>query len=173
LWKEFPLSSLNRSAAPQESGPEVWVKRLRANEACLVVVLSDKADGFLSHWTGKYSTLCTQPTSECEGHQRGDPQRWRAYIHCLDLGTGKEFFLEMTKGAFEQMQIQLDSAQTWRGMRLNVKRMSGDASRLKVEILAPWANVSSKPLPVAKDPEQSLRNLYRKNTARETRKPAN
>jgi len=158
------MDRLSRSVAPNDVGPEVWIKRLRANEAVSVVVLSDKCEGFNSHWTGNYSTLCIEPHEDCPGHQNGDPIRWRAYLHCMDLQSGKEFFLELTRGAWEQVSVQIDCKNSWRGMRLNVKRMAGDAARLKVEINAPWERITEKPLPEAKDPEASIRNLYRKNS---------
>jgi hypothetical protein len=164
------MSKLTRSAAPLESGPELFVRRLKAGESILVVVLSDKCEGFNSHWTGLYSTLCTEPTTECLGHQRGDPLRWRAYLHVVNLHDQKEIFLELTKGAWEQICAQIACDQSWRGLRFNLKRLAGDAARLKVEMLAPWASYSKSELPPAKDPEQSLVNLYRKNTQKAGRK---
>lgn len=154
------MSVLNRSNRPPERGPELFVRRLKANEQIQVVILSDKIDGFLSHWTGTVSVPCTQPVEECEGHLAGFPARWRGYLHVMNLLDGKDFFLELTKGAQDQMEIQLESESSWRGLRIFVKRMGGDASRLKVDIQAPWERVTNKPLPPAKDPENSLARLY-------------
>lgn len=163
------MTQMRRAARPPDRTQAVWVKRLRANEQVNIAVLSDKIDGFISHWTGQVSIPCTEPETECEGHLKGFPQRWRGYLHCLDLESGKEYFLELTQGAEEQMSIQLEGVRSLRGMRLTIRRMGGDASRLKVQINAAWERITDKPLPPYVDPESSLQGLYRKNVGKASR----
>jgi len=163
------MGQYRRCAVPPDQETGIWIKRLRASEEVQVVVLSDKMDGFISHWTGQVSIPCVDPSDECEGCASGFPARWRGYLHCLDLQSGKEYFLEVTKGAAEQLALQLECATGYRGMRIMIRRMSGDAARLKVQINAPWEKLTSKPLPPFVDPEASLQGLYRKNTQKQAR----
>lgn len=166
------MANFRRSSAPAEGPAAVWVKRLRASEEVAVVVLSDKMDGFISHWTGSVSIPCVEPADECDGCSKSLPTRWRGYLHCLDLHSGKEYYLEVTRGAYEQIALQLECEQGYRGMRLQIRRMAGDQSRLKVQINAPWDKLTNKPLPAYQDPEASLLGLYRKNSQKNARKIA-
>jgi hypothetical protein len=154
------MSSFRRDNAPPRQGPSLTIFRLKKNRGGTFCIFGSKVHGFWTHWAGMCSEPCTEPVSECVGHQREWPLRWKGYIHCYWQELQEEGFLELTPHATNDIILQLGGEAELRGARVRVERGQSDKARLKVTIQARWQAVSDRPVPEEKDPENTLAKLW-------------
>lgn len=151
------FAPLDRDDRPPRPGPNVEIKRLKANHQIHVLVLG-MIQGYWVHWNGLRSEPCFQDHQTCPGHLRQLPRRWKGYLHCFDLVERVELFLELTPLAVKQVKAVCGQESGWRGVRMSVKRHNGDRTRLTVEVSKLSDNVDR--LPAAKDVWPVLAQLW-------------
>lgn len=152
------MFDLRRQNLPPKSGPEIFVRRLRAAEKLTVQVLSRSLWGCYVHWAGDHSEPCLEDAKKCPGHARGLPVKWKGYLHVMNLHNRRAEFLEFTPFSANQIIDQVDTAQPLRGYRLQCERGKGDKARVKVVVL-PCLNMEVV-LPDEIDPYKTLCKLW-------------
>jgi len=145
---------------PQQTGPGIWVRRLKAAEMVHVTVFSAAMQGVWIHWNGNSSEPCHSPIKECPGHKRGLPSKQRFYIHCFNHAKRREEFIELPAGCAADVREYYPKGSNMRGVRLQLKRGNGQKAHLTVEILPPISETVSGPLPQAKDVHETLCQLW-------------
>lgn len=154
------MAAPRRDDQPPRVGPTMLIFRLKKREGGTFAVFGSKVHGFWTHWAGMASEPCTEPLSECIGHQREWPLRWKGYLHVHFQERGEEGFLELTPAATNEICLLLGGTDELRGSRLRIQRGEGDKARLKVSILARWKAVVGTEIPPEKDPEATLQKLW-------------
>lgn len=149
---------LRRQDAPPKSGPDIFVRRLRAAEKLTVQLISPSLWGCWVHWAGDHSEPCLEDKKKCPGHARGLPVKWKGYLHVINLHNRREEFLEMTPYSANMMLDQVEADVPLRGYRLQCERGKGDKARVKVLVLPCLTEASGLPQPV--DPYKTLCNLW-------------
>ena len=149
--------AIDRDDSPPRPGPEMEIKRLRANQSLSVTLLS-ALWGVWTHWNGRCSEPCYKDHKKCAGHRKGYPRRWKGYIHAIDHASREEIFVELTPLACQCLLRQLGSATRLRGQVVRIKRLGGDRARLEVFVMPP--HPEHLQLPKEKDPYPILAKLW-------------
>jgi hypothetical protein len=153
------MPTINRCDTPPRPGPDLRIYRVKQPGTFLFICLSRSLWGCWTHWSGNESIPCTGENSECYGHARGMPKRWKGFLHCFAADGKTEVFLELTPSAAEQINFQVEKGFDLRGSRLQVTRgQGGKHSRLKVVVLP--CPSDRKDLPLEKDPMLTLGRLW-------------
>jgi hypothetical protein len=141
-------------------GPELYIKRLDANESVQGVICSVKICSVTIHWNAKRkkSEPHFKDETKCPGCLNGMTKRWKGFLHVVCAPKGDEIFLELTPESATALKNVLGQEQSWRGNRIQVSRGNVKASRLKVTVLtrAP----ENFPLPPERDPAESILKLW-------------
>lgn len=104
-----------RMDCPPPLGDVLHVHRLDGNEVLTCVILSDKMEGFLTHWSGRKTVRCRQPKGLCEGCGKGLATRWVGFLHCTSTELKGAFALELTPLAGHTIKDYLDEHGSIRG----------------------------------------------------------
>jgi hypothetical protein len=152
---------LDRSGRPSQSGPGIWVRRLKANEHANFVILGNHVEDYWTHWDGENTVPCITPHEMCPGHKQGWPRRYKGFLHVWDTQRRLENFLELTPVAVTCLLEALPPEQKLRGIRLSVKRGAGKKARLVCTV---WQGVSHEEmdqLPQPKCPTTDVLKLWK------------
>jgi hypothetical protein len=152
------VSDLSISSTPPPPGPDLWIRRLKANESLACVILSDELWGCHYHWNGRTSVPHTLPANECVGCNHQSPLKWHGYFHILEWPSRRQFFIELTPYAVHQLEQKTLLTTGFRGARVTFERGKGDQTRLKIEFLGPV--IGDMKLPESRTPEKELRLLW-------------
>lgn len=158
------MSECFTGCAPPKPGPAFKVVQVRAGGVFLGVICSPTIWGVMTHWNdlggprGR-SERCCAPKATCYGCDKQLPSRWKGWLHCFDLRTRNEIFLEITPAGGEQIEIERPKDGTLRGLKIEARRsQGGDRGRFTVT-LGLFSGDLEK-LPAAKDPEPVLEVLW-------------
>lgn len=154
------MLELDRGGARPKSGPEIWVRRLKAKDTISVSICSPAIWEFWVHWAGDKSQPCLKPHKSCPGHRQGLPRRWKGYLFVVNHRSRRCEFLEITLGAVEQLNELVGEKTNLRGKRFTVARGNGDASRLSFASLPDWQLFSTAVLPEDVDPAKTLCKIW-------------
>lgn len=154
------MLELNRNNDPPRSGPEIWVRRLRANEVIQCGIISPHFWGFVVHWAGNRTEPCYRETRTCPGHRRGLPVKWKGYLYVLDHAIREYQFLEFPPVAATHLLNQFENGHSLRGEVLSIKRMNGVASRLKVTRLTDKFDIPKEKIESDVDPIRTLCKIW-------------
>ena len=158
---EKPIRPISRTnAVVRKSGPELKVIRLKGGQVMNCIVLSDHLHGFEIHWdhASRRSEPHMEDEATCEGCLGKKPRYWKYYLHVWSTHHA-QCFVELTQEASEQLTSLLEAEETYRGVPLEIKRTSANNGRLFVAMSNSLAQRAH--LPVGKDPEPTLRLLWR------------
>lgn len=142
------------------AGPELFIKRLTANESVQGVICSCKLRGIWIHWNPKrnVSEPHFKDENKCPGCLNQRPKRWKGYLHCCTAPKGEEIFLELTPESAGALVSVLGKDTVWRGNRIQVVRGKSNASRLTVTVLTRAGE--NFPIPTERDPAESILKLW-------------
>lgn len=159
------MTAAIRGAPAPQPGPSELVVQLGAGQTFLGVILSTAIWGVGTHWNdraGKHgrSERCEKEHGECSGCNGHLPCRWKGYLHVYCFVRKRDVFLELTPGATEQLNLQVQTGEVLRGLRIHAMRGGGGKkSRIDVKLDAYNGNLST--LPAEKDPEPILQTLWK------------
>lgn len=172
---DFPASEvsavkqLRTQHEPPIAGPELEIFRVKDNHIYPYVILSKGLFGLFTHWDAKArkgkgaSSACYRNPEDCDGCRRRLPERWKGYIHVLDLQTRKDGFLEFTPRAAAMLKAQLTGVENWRLCRINVTRQGKDEhTRLKVTVFD--SAKDNGEFPKERCPTETLGKLWKLTT---------
>lgn len=148
---------------PPEPGPELFVRRLKAGEASVFILLSDSLWGVWTHWdpTLRRTSPHLKDKKACPGCQRKLSKRWKGYLCVINENKHAREFLELTPVVARGLLDQAGDGIPLRGLRYRIERGKGDKARCKVTPQAPYSCFKeSPPLPPAMDPKQTLIDLW-------------
>jgi hypothetical protein len=143
---------------PPPRGPELWIRRLKANEVVPVTILSSSLWGTWTHWNGQRSGPCFRDKKDCQGCKAGLPRAWKGYLHVGNNHNRKEEFLELTKIVALALRDEIGPGKSYRGMCVRFSRGKGDKAGLFFEVQS--QPVEGAKLPNEKSPLQTLITLW-------------
>ena len=149
---------LRTQHTPPRHGPELYIRRLKANQVIMLWVLSSKLWGTWTHWDGKKSMPCLADPRECHGCKAGWPERWKGFLHTWNTERRQEEFLELTPLAADHLLSQTSDLQTLRGLCFKFCRGKGDKARLRVEFVRKME--VNQTFPQEKTPLETLQSLW-------------
>lgn len=147
-----------RDSSVPETGPSVWVRRMKAEQQSSFIVLSPQFWGIWTHFDGTRTTAHAEKKHECEGCKRALPKRWKGYLYVWNVDARTHEFLELPPVAAAAFRDSIGTQRTYRGIIVQVKRGRGDKSRLKFTFLPDYAE--KEPLRADLDPWPTLRKLW-------------
>lgn len=147
--------------APPPAGPQIWVKRLKANEKWACVICSSKITGLWIHWfpNQRKTEPCWQERQRCPGCKSKVVRKWKGYLHVLHPSSKKQWFLELTPWSAQAILNQLEPGYDLRGLRLDLQRGDGDKARMVVNVKPPFPGQGEVPL--EKYVVETLEQLWR------------
>jgi hypothetical protein len=148
---------LRRQELPPDTGPEINVVRLKANESINVLILSPKIWGFMCHWNGAFTEPC-HDGGGCNGCSKGYPIKWKGFLYCIDEAHRVNVFLELTPKGRDSIVKAFRPGEEMRGARMIVQRGRGDKARLIIQFQPCLPN--SENLPRDLDPAPTLEKLW-------------
>lgn len=154
------MSPLDRGAPAPKSGPDIWVRRLKAEEKITFACCSPSIWEFWIHWAGDKSEPCLKNHKECPGHRRGLPRKWRGYIYILSHNSRRMEFLEITPYGAQQLHELCGDLTSLRGKRFAAARGKGDKARVYFSALSDWSDFTTGKLPEDLDPEKTLLKIW-------------
>src|SRR6266404_8087899 len=100
---------LDRGSPAPPAGPEIWVRRLKAEQVVDFACCSPSVWEFWIHWDqdGRKSMPCLKDHSVCPGHRLELPRKWRGYLYGINHHTRKMEFLEVTPYGVEQLNAMV------------------------------------------------------------------
>lgn len=152
---------LDRGPRPRDTGPGIWVRRMKANEHGNFVVLGDKIEDYWRHWDGFNTIPCITPHEMCPGHKSQFPRRYKGFLHVWDSTLKQEQFLELTPVAATCVIQSLPPDQSCRGCRLSVKRGAGKKARMVVTVWQSLTVEEMHGLPPQKNPTPDVLKLWK------------
>ena len=139
-------------------GPDIFIKRLEADELLTCCILGDEIKGIWVHWAGKKSAPHYEPAAECPGCIAQQAKRWKGFLHVGDSHASKELFLELTPTSARALIEAVGGSENLRATRVNVKRTKGKNGRINITVLGPAKDHDN--LPPARDPRNSILKLW-------------
>lgn len=151
---------LDRPSSLPAGGPEVWVRRLEANEDLNFVSASPSFWLVYCHWAGDHSLPCYRDHKKCPGHRMGLPRRVRAYLYGWNEKARAYEFLELPPSAANEVQGFAMEGETLRGKRIHLKRGNGIKSRIRTALVGMATGENLAKLAADKDPAHTLVKLW-------------
>ncbi len=146
---------------PPNGGANPFVRRLKAGNTLLAIVLSRSLWGCWVHWDGRRTSPHLAEQKTCPGCRRGNPKKWLGYLHIYNQNTAHVEFLELTPLSARLVLDSLSEGEDLRGNRFKFERGKGDKARIKVELIAHYSTLKvGKELPPAADPLPTLAELW-------------
>lgn len=150
-------------ARPPASSKQLLVFRVTSSETTQFTCLSSTIFGQYVHWHGRRSSECTEGRMPCEGCKANWPQKWKGYVHVLNLASGTEGFLEITATCCSLLLAQAPKGTSLRGLRFRLSKTRGGAKgRYLVSVLETRDDPAK--LPEEREVLNTLRRLWRSGT---------
>jgi hypothetical protein len=153
------MLELNRQDYPPSAGPEIWIKRLKANETFHARIISPQFWGLWIHWYGRHTEPCLKDRQECPGCKAEAIRKWKGYLHVISVATARQWFYEATPFVAKQITGQIAVNASLCGMRVEVVRGKGDKARCYAILKEPFPHMP--PLPAVREPRETLEILWK------------
>jgi hypothetical protein len=153
---------------PPRRGPELRVERVRGGDNWSVVILSTALYQCWIHYdpSTRRSQKCTSTGDDCEGHKRGLPMKYRAYLHAHGGRNNEQHFLELTEECARRFLEKVGEDTDLRGLRVKFIRTTKSNGRLFCEVDPYVSPLDPRKLPTEVCPESSLEWLWQWNRAK-------
>jgi len=151
---------LDRPDSLGKTGPEIWVRRLKANEEINFYSASPKFWLLWVHWAGDHSEPCFKDHKKCPGHRNGLPRRKRAFLYGWNAKSKQMEFLELPPQAAADTEALFMGPETLRGKLLRFKRGAGPKSRITPHLVSLMSEDQLTKLPADKDPGPTIVKLW-------------
>lgn len=146
------------------SGPQHFIRRVKANQKIDFVCYSKAIWGCWTHWDGRRSHPHLKRKDLCMGCKHGWPKRWKGYLDCFNVDCKQREFVEVTPGVCEFFDAELPAGESLQGQRFELRRGAGDKARFVVTFRTPMQTIKPNwvcPQPL--DPKQTLLELWQLN----------
>lgn len=158
------MFELDRGGGPKpQAGPDIWVRRVDAEETIDFACASPVPWEFWIHWDGpnRKSMPCQKDHSKCPGCLLPLPRKWRGYLYGLNHNTRKMEYLEVTLKGSEQLFELIGHGLSLRGQRFRVARGKAKTAHCRFTLLRTWEDFSPNvKIPQDIDPEKTLLTLW-------------
>lgn len=155
------MPNYHRQSLPPASGPDLLVRRLKAEEKLTFQIIAQAIAGFWVHWSKgeNHSEPCMGPKSICPGCDKDLPKRWKGFLHVGNMHNRRQEFLELTPAPAQMLLDQVGQGEVLRGLRIQCERGKGPKARVRVTVLPPLDGCPA--LPVELDPTPTLEKLWK------------
>jgi hypothetical protein len=140
------------------AGPELFIKRLAANESRQFCVLGTKIRGIWVHWNPRSDKSEPHYEGECASCAAQMPKRWKGFLHVYEETLSQEMFLELTPTSAAALMERIDSPDQLRGAVITVQRGKKNNSRLNL-FVQPYRR-NPQGITPEKDPRRSILKLW-------------
>lgn len=152
-----PIDIAFDDAIPR-SGPELFVKRLKAGESIQVILIGSKIRGLWVHWNSSGNFSEPHYNGACPACDAKMAKRWKGFIHAFDRQNGTPLFMELTPRSAGELERYCNGMGGYRGKVVTFTR--GAKANSKVGIAVQTFNVDPNTLPVEQDARRSIMKLW-------------
>jgi hypothetical protein len=137
----------------------VPIIKIEPHDDVRAVILSDRIEGYYTHWDGRRTRPCTLDKDEkgtCALH--ACPRRWKGFLACVLMRTGKIAFVELTTLAGQVVKREYGN-DSLRGLMVQFRR-ERNAKKAPIQVDFIGRYEEAKPLPPAPSVEPTLLRLW-------------
>lgn len=151
--------AFHRVDTPRNVNRVIPLIKIRATDSPVYAICSINVWGYVTHWNGKRTVLCSSHLGRCPYCTPDFSTRDKGLILVANTVGQLHGFLELTPQAFAATVLLSKTLQGLRGKLIQVRREHGSMKgRLLVEYVGDYTGAEK--LPADKDPEPTLRRIH-------------
>lgn len=150
-----------RMGIPPRRENVFYVRSPKGLETFKFTIYSELVEPVYTHYHGKRTVPCYKNHDLCEGGHSILNLRWKGYLFGWTHEENKLEWLQLTHEAANQLADQLEGAQPFRGITIQVSRTKSKQGRMNVRLIDSWQTLDVRRIRKPPCVRISLFNLWK------------